>query len=174
MQKNFLGLLGLAVLAAPTFAQTTKPMGVSAKVGLFFPTANRAKSQGKQWLGVGAEYKLGDLKVANENDLYSAHYSVSFDYFSKGSFTTFPLLANYVGRLQEGIWYSAGAGLNFTRELSTQGGTTTRESKVGFAYAVGVSYDIKGQSMPMFVEAKYHGSSRSQLNGLILSLGVRF
>lgn len=167
-----LSALALFVASAATFAQTAKPMGVSFRGGLFLPTAQRAKQSGKTWFSFGVDYKLGDLKFASETG-QAASYGISVDFNSKNDFRQTPIVMYYRATLQDNIYYTVGAGFNFTREIST-GNNPTRENKTGLAYQVGIGMELKGQSMPIFVEAKYMGSSRSQLNGLGVFAGIRF
>jgi hypothetical protein len=162
-------LLGGAFTTS-AMAQESKPMGLSVRGGLFFPGADTAKKNGgKQWLGLGVEYKLGDLKYAGENSSFSASYSVSVDYYSKKDFRHVPVMLNYIGRTG-GIYYFAGAGLGFTKEKETAG----TKSRTGFSYQAGVGYEFNRGANPVFVEAKYIGSSRSNLNGLGVFVGIRF
>ena len=54
----------IAVSAAvPALAQETKPVGLSLRAGVFFPTAGVAKDAGKSWFIGGAEYKLEGLNL---------------------------------------------------------------------------------------------------------------
>ncbi|MBL8048326.1 MAG: outer membrane beta-barrel protein [Chthonomonas sp.] len=167
-----LSVLALVFASAAVFAQTAKPMGLSARAGFFFPTAQRAKQAGKTWFGFGVDYKLGDLKFASETG-QAASYGISVDFTSKNDFRQTPIVGYYRASLQDNIYYVVGAGLNFTQELSG-GSTPSRDNKTGIAYQVGLGMDLKGQSLPLFIEAKYMGSSRSKLNGLGFFGGIRF
>jgi hypothetical protein len=171
MKKIFLVSI-LAVSAALSFAQESKPMGVSARLGFFLPTAEAARKAGKQWLTFGFDYKLGDLKYEAASGK-AASYGVSVDYASKGDFTQVPVVLMYTSTLEGGFYYLGGAGLNFTKSIS-KGTNPKKESKTGFAYQVGIGMEIKGQKLPAFAEIKYMGSSRSNLNGLGIFGGVRF
>jgi hypothetical protein len=75
-----------------------------------------------------------------------------------------------VGRNQE-FYYTAGVGLGFTETPDGLGGT---ESDTELAYALGVGYDFTQGQTPFFVELKYIGSGKSELNGFGLYGGVRF
>lgn len=164
--------LGALVSAALGFAQDSKPMGVSVRGGFFLPTAQRAKASGRTWFDFGVDYKLKDLKYASETG-QSASYGISMDLTSKNDFRQVPIVLHYRATIQDKMYYVVGAGLNFTSEVST-GTNPRKESKLGFAYQVGLGMDLKASSVPTFVEARYMGSSRSQLNGLGIFFGARF
>ncbi|MCE9558901.1 MAG: outer membrane beta-barrel protein [Armatimonadetes bacterium] len=165
--------LSLIVVCVSAFAQESKPVGLSARIGLFLPTAQAAKNAGKQWFGFGLDYKLGDIKYAKEGDSSSASYGISLDYINKNDFRMVPVTYTYTVRTQEGFYYKAGLGVAMIKEPRT-GATPGTDSKTAFAYQLGVGMDVKAVSMPAFVEVKYFGSSRSNLNGLGAFFGVRF
>lgn len=160
----------VAASATTVLAQETKPIGLTARVGVFFPTQDNAKNAGKQWFAGGVEYKLGDLKLPNMSTDYAAYYTVSVDLYSKGDFRHVPVLLNYVGRLQEGIYYFAGAGVGFEREPIVGG----KKNNTAFSYQAGAGYEFTKSSLPLFVEAKYVGCSKSSVNGFGVFVGARF
>jgi hypothetical protein len=160
-------------LATPSLAQEvgTKPVGVSLRAGVFFPSSSEAKDGGgNTWFGVGLDYKLGNLRFGGMNEGYSASWGISLDYYGKGDFRNVPVLVNYVGRADQ-FFYSAGAGLGFARAVTAPGRIT---SSTEFSYQLSVGYDFLRGSTPLFLEARYHGSAESRLNGYAINLGVRF
>ena len=164
-----LATAALASVATTAFAQETKPLGLSLRAGIFWPTDSAAKNSGNTWFIGGAEYKVGDLHFGASQPGYQSSWSVSVDWYQKNDYRNLPVLLNYVGRKDQ-FFYSAGAGVGFTRRPVT-GGT---KSQTELAYQVGVGYDfMKGQT-PLFVEVKWHGSGESKLNGFAAYIGVRF
>lgn len=161
---------GLVAASTAVSAQQTKPVGLSARVGIFWPSSNQAKNQGRTWLAFGVEYKLGDLKFGSNDPGYASSYSISVDYFSKGDFRNTPLLINYIGRKDQ-FYYVAGAGIGFTRVRETQ---FELRNHTEFAYQIGVGYEFIHSNAPLFVELKYIGSGDSRLAGFGGFVGVRF
>ncbi len=153
-------------------AQESRPLGLTLRAGIFFPNSDAAKrNAGKQWIGGGAEYKLGDLQFANEGNSYGASYSISVDLYQKKDFRHVPVLLNYVGRSNQGIFYTAGVGVGFARELNS---LNQKKNHTTFSYQVGVGYEFTKSQVPVFIEAKYVGSSRNRLNGYGIFAGIRF
>lgn len=174
MKKAFaLGAMALVFTGATTiaFAQETKPIGLSIRAGIFWPTQARAKAAGKTWFGGGVEYKLGDLKLAEAGSTLSSSYSVSVDLYQKGSWRNVPVLLNYIGRSSEGFYFFGGAGVGFARTINA---VNVKKNSTAFAYQLGVGYDLNKSKMPIFLEAKYIGSSKSDLNGFGVFAGIRF
>ena len=44
----------------------TKPLGLSVRAGLMFPSTKAARDVGSQWFAAGADFKLGDLKFSRQ------------------------------------------------------------------------------------------------------------
>jgi len=172
MKKALLIVLvgGMATLS---FAQESKPLGLSARVGLFFPSAEKARNAGKQWLGFGLDYKLGDLKFAKNNADSQAHYGLSVDFLSKNGLRSTPLTLNYVSTTpgHEGTYYFGGVGVNFAEEKDN---SNNKVNKTGLAFQFGAGMDIKGQKLPAFAQLKWMGGSRTLFNGFKIDIGVRF
>lgn len=164
--KASMAVAAVALVVTPAFAQYQKPAGISVRAGLFLAQGRAEDREGKNWFTVGAEYKLGDLHFT---DNQTASYSLSLDYYGKGGISAAPLLINYVGRF-ESFYYSAGAGVAFTHTNFGQGSASDTE----FAYQLSVGKDFARGNMPIFVELKYYGNNRSDLNGFALVGGVRF
>lgn len=146
-------------------AQQMKPLGMSIRAGLFFPTSSVAQAAGNSWFGGGFDYKISDAMVAGMGNGYQASMVLSVDLLSKGNFRSIPVTYNWVGR-KDKMYYLAGAGVSFTKS----GSSSTTE----FAYQVGLGMDIPRGSMPLFVEAKWMGNGNSDLSGWGLFVGVRF
>ena len=163
-----------ALLAVGTVSQVNaqyqKPIGLSVRLGVFYPTNGDARDiEGQGWFGGGLEYKIKDLKFDSSNPRYSAMLTASLDYYGKGSFSQVPLLLNYVAHIDQFYW-TGGAGIGFGRVPTTGGSTSDSE----FAYQLGIGYDFVKSQLPFFVEVKYFGSTESQLNGFGIYGGIRF
>ena len=160
----------IAVSAAvPALAQETKPVGLSLRAGVFFPTAGVAKDAGKSWFIGGAEYKLEGLNLGTTGaNSTTQSLSLSVDFYNKSNVSNVPVLLNYVGRNNE-LFYSIGAGIGFNRLPNGSGGT---ESKARFAGQVGLGYDFMQGKSPLFVEGKYFFNQKSDLNGFAVYLGI--
>jgi len=170
-KKYILAIVAVAVGVAattPAFAQEKKPMGLSVRLGLFFPSSDQAKDVGKNWFGGGIEYKLGDLNYGAQKG-HSASYSISIDTFSKGGFGTTPILLNYIAR-KENIYYKGGIGIGLLK-LPVFGGS---DNKSQFAYQLAIGYDFNKGNVPYFAEIAWLGSTKSDVNGIGIFGGVRF
>lgn len=162
-------LLALGAVTQAT-AQYQKPIGLSVRLGVFYPTNGDARNvEGQGWFGGGLEYKIKDLKFDTTDSRYSSTLTASLDYYGKGSFSQVPLLVNYVAHMDSFYW-TGGAGIGFGRVPTTGGSTSDTE----FAYQMGIGYDFVKSQMPFFVELKYFGSTESKLNGFGVYGGVRF
>lgn len=165
----FATVLALGTVTA-AHAQYQKPLGMSFRFGLFYPSNGDARDiEGQGWFALGLEYKGGDLKFDTRNPKNSAMWTASVDYYGKGSFSQVPVLLNYVAHSDQ-FYYTAGAGIGFGRVLTATGGKTDTE----FAFQAGIGYDFVKSQMPLFVELKYFGSSESKLSGFGIYGGVRF
>jgi len=159
---------GALILAAvPAFGQETKPLGLSARIGIFLPTDNGVKDVSNSWFGAGVDFKLAKFEGTNKDQ--SNALSVSLDYAGRENIRTVPLILNYVIR-QGQAYVFAGAGLTFGR--LPDGASTS--SQTFFGYDAGVGYDIATGSTPIFVEAKFMGAGNSTLNGFGFFVGARF
>lgn len=157
-----------AALSTGAIAQETKPVGLSARLGFFFPSSSDAQDAGKNWLGLGVDYKLGDLRAGAKAG-YVASYGVSVDYFNKGDYRSVPILLTYYGR-QERFYYLAGAGVSLNKVPSGSGSRSETE----FAYAVGVGVEFSRFNQPLFAELRWLGNSESSLSGWGVFVGIRF
>ncbi|MFN3684986.1 MAG: hypothetical protein ACK41F_13785 [Fimbriimonadaceae bacterium] len=176
----------LAAVAAP--AQETKPVGLSIRAGGFFPTDSDARDESDLWFALGLEYKLKDLTY-QETDGSATHLSLSADWFESGDFRQFPVLLNLVGTKDQ-MYYSVGVGLTFakhrSRYIPIDGGENgwgggyepasdswrTDEDTL-FAYSLGIGYQFQQGQTPVFLEARYFGCEKSELNGFAVYVGVR-
>jgi len=167
------GGLALAAIATPAAAQTTKPVGLSIRAGVVFPTNGELRDVGRTLFGAGLEYKLsganlGQSMGANSN----AHLSISADYYGKNNASSIPVLLNIVGSNNE-FFYSAGAGVAFSRDSETTAGVTSTRNKTNFGYQLGIGYNFQQSQTPVFIEAKYWGNGNSALNAVGVYLGIR-
>ncbi len=171
-------------------AQEVKPVGLSARAGLVFPTSAYARDLGRTWFGIGLDYKLTDLSMGVDSAL-PTKLSLSVDWYGKGEATAVPVLLNITGTSANGWYYSAGAGISFTNDennVTTGGGTiatgegpgggtaTTRSAqrRTNFAFTLAVGYNFSTVATPVFMEARFFGHSRSELNVFGVYVGVRF
>lgn len=168
---SVLAIMG-ATMASQALAQESKPLGLSVRAGIFLPTNDKAKkSGGKQWISGGVEYKLGDLNYAAGNGQMSGSYSLSVDIYQKKDYRHMPVLLNYTSRMADGMYFNAGAGVGFVRELDN---TNARKSSSAFSYQLGVGKDFSRGKTPFFVEAKWVGSSKKSVSGYGIFVGARF
>lgn len=158
-----LGFVGVAG------AQTNGPAGISARLGVFFPTSDVARAASKNWFAFGADYKLQGVNVAPARGEYASYLSISGDFYEKGNLRAIPVAVNYNVRAQQ-LVFSGGIGMDFVRIGSSD--------KSGFAGQLGATYEFANSGKttvnPFFVQAKYFFSSKSDLNGFGLYLGYRF
>ena len=169
MNRKILAVAASAVavcaLAASASAQTSKPVGLSIRAGVGWPTSG---NNGHDTLFcAGAEFKISD---ANWNNMggpgTGGHISLSADYLGRNSAYAFPVLINYVGQANE-FFYSVGAGASFDH-----GGSGT-SNKTNFGYQFGLGYNFQQAQTPLFLEAKFFGSSKSDFNAIGVYLGIR-
>jgi hypothetical protein len=168
MTKFSTSVLGATLLlagAASVHAQESKPFGLSIRAGLFFPANSDARhSEGDSWFAGGLEYKLKDVNWKGAGEGYNGHISLSLDTITKGDFKNVPILLNYVARKNE-WFYTAGLGVSFS---SLDGDDRTR-----LGYQLGFGYDFTQGKTPIFLEAKYWGTSKSEFNGFGIYAGIR-
>ncbi len=161
-----IGLLSIGV-ASSALAQETKPVGLSLRGGIFFPSSSFSKDIGKQWFAAGAEYRLKEQSLGMPGS--NADLSISVDWYGKDNDSTVPVLLNFTGHNNE-FYYTAGAGFGMNRQPAAGGGT---DSKTKLAYQFGIGYNFQQGRSPLFVEARYWGNSESDLNGIAVYLGIR-
>jgi hypothetical protein len=155
-------------LVASAGAQETKPVGLSLRAGAFLPSDSSARDLANTWFAFGAELKLKDLHFGEMQPGYSSSLSLSLDYYNKDDYRHTPVLVNYIGRVDQ-FYYTGGIGVGFTSVPTLTGS----ESSTDLAYSLGVGYDFQHSKLPVFAEARYFGSSKSELNGFAFYLGVR-
>jgi hypothetical protein len=161
-------LAGGLVLAGASFAsaQTNGPLGLSARIGVFFPTNDLARDLSPNWFALGADWKWKEMPVSSVNPDTLAYLGVSIDYYSHGSDNSaLPIVLNYNVRSGQFV-YSGGLGIDFVR--------AGFGNKSGLCGQLGATYEFGNVPNPVFVQAKYFFSSRSELSGFGLFAGVRF
>src|SRR5688572_32982808 len=96
-------LITVAILAtvATAPAQTTKPMGLSARIGGFFPSNGDARDENNTWLAAGLEYKIKDMNLGTSDTGMMSSLTISVDWYGSGDFRNVPVLLNWVGRHNE-------------------------------------------------------------------------
>ena len=158
-----------ACAVAPAFADdyVPSPVGVSLRVGDFYPQLNQTRNTaGDSWLAVGFDYKVSGLKTSL---LPPGYFSVSLDYAGKGNFRTAPLLLNYTSG--KTLYWSAGAGVSFARFTNDDG---TQNDQVRFAYSGAVGFNFSNGQIPLFLEGRYFGKEMNRIGGVGVYLGARF
>lgn len=159
-------MVGVAILGAAVSAnaQTSTSTGLSARMGVFSPTdkATRAATE-DGWFGFGVDYKLGQkLPMAPMGEL-----GFSLDYSSKGGTRIIPLSLNYKVK-QDKFYVFGGVGASL---VHPDGG----KSDTLFGYQLGAGMDFAQQGgIPLFLEAKFLGTEKSEYNGFGFYAGVRF
>lgn len=175
MNLSRLAVLSLAVVtltgsAATVMAQASQPKGLSARVGILFPSNGAARDQSKTWLAAGLDYRLGYIGQKNiANRDVAGFTSISVDWFGSGSYSSLPVMFNYTFR-QDSLYAGAGAGIAFQRKPE-QVGTDTNSR---FAFQLNVGYDFVKQNQPYFAELRYWGGSSAQHTGFGVYGGIRF
>jgi len=170
MKKILTTMVGAALIAGaavPACAQDvmTKPVGLSIRAGIFFPTDRGVRDVSDAWIGGGVDYKLpGGMNGMGGN----SYLTVSLDYASKGDFRVVPVLVNYVVR-NNSLYLFGGVGASFSRRPVSDG----FDDKIRFGYQGGVGWDIQRGEHPIFLEGKFMGTDVSQLNGFGVYLGFR-
>jgi opacity protein-like surface antigen len=172
MQKFFTMMVGAGLLlgaAVPTMAQEVRPIGLSARIGLFLPSDSGTRNTSDDaWFAAGVDYRLRDLP-STVNGRTSA-LTLSLDYAAKNEYRVLPVLVNYQLRQNE-LYFFGGVGIGFSR---VDRGIFGGDSDTTFAYQVGLGYDFQQGATPLFVEAKFMGNEKSDLNGFGLFAGIRF
>ncbi|AIE86925.1 hypothetical protein [Fimbriimonas ginsengisoli] len=148
-------------------AQTNGPSGISARIGVFFPTNDLARDIGKTWFAFGADYKLKEIPAPEANG-HVSYISITGDYYEKDGVRAIPIALNYNIRVNQ-LVFSAGLGVDFVR-IGT--------SSTGLSGQLGATYEFANSGStsynPFFVQAKYFFSSKSDLNGFGVYAGYRF
>ncbi len=152
--------LAMPMVAA---AQAPNPIGVTLRAGPFFPLNSNARSNATVWPAIGGEMRFMSLGTKSYTNNW---LSVSVDWMGRGNWSQTPVLVNYVSHSGQ-VFFDAGAGVGFASEPSSSG--------TDFAYQAGIGYEFPTTSPSIiFVEAKYWGSDRTELDGFAAYIGVRF
>jgi hypothetical protein len=169
MNRSFLlGLSTLCLAASAGLAQaqtsTVEPVGVSIRGGVFLPTSSDLNGRGNEFVAFGVEYKL--FNIESPDPKIKTSVSFSLDYFARDDVSSIPFMANYVIRQQD-IFGSVGVGFGLNR--------ANGNDYSDFEYQVGVGYSFEHLgALPLFLEAKFWGSDRSEFDGVGLYAGLRF
>jgi hypothetical protein len=175
MELNLRSSVTLALcFCAVAFAvsQDLKSIGLAIRIGNMYPSTGTARDQGDVWTHVGAEFTLTGLKLGIGPVGASTHLSLSADGYQRGDLGALPVLLN-VRTESNRLFFSAGAGLSFNREIKGSGISQEEEDRVRLAYQVGAGWVFRGGPMPMFLEIKYFGNAYDDLNGFALCFGIR-
>jgi len=152
------GLLGLALAAV--CSASAQSIGLSPRIGIVLPTS----SDGGSAFGIGADYKLAALPGNVSAGGTATYWGASIDYYAHGGFSNLPLALTF-NFSSQGLTFDLGAGIEFTK---TGGGDGS-----GLDLQAGVTYTLGHMPVPAFLQAKYFLSSRSQLRGIGLYVGVK-
>ncbi|MEI7578081.1 MAG: hypothetical protein WCK51_14415 [Armatimonadota bacterium] len=165
--KKLLAVSALGILAVSAFADdSSTPLTV--RLGLAFPTNGTVKDAVSEFTAIGFQYKVADL---SGTESYSKSGEISIDFYSRGDYRHIPVLYNYVGTSKKGdSFWSIGAGVGFIG-LPSGAGT---ESIARLSYALGAGINLSSGQTASFIEAKFFGSQKSEVNALGFYLGVRF
>jgi hypothetical protein len=157
------GLVFGAAVSASAQEAANPPVGLSARIGVFLPTEDSTRDVASDsWFAAGVDFKLKDLATMGG----PGSFTVSLDYAAKNDFRLLPILLNYQVR-QGSSYLFGGVGATFSRLGNGNSDTL-------FAYQIGVGYDYQAGATPLFVEGKFMGTEKSELNGFGVYVGVRF
>lgn len=161
--KLVLTAVAAAALVAPATAQYRETSGMSFRAGVYFAGGQAKAIEGRNFFTAGLVYRLDNFNWFRGAE--DSEWNVSLDYYGKGSFSNVPVLLNYVGRT-EAFYYSLGGGVGFSH---TPGGSDT-----DFSYQLSVGRDFNFGSQPLFAELRYLGTTRADLSGFAVNVGIRF
>ncbi len=171
MRNRVFAKIGMVSVAAACVAvasaQSNGPSGVSLRIGDVFPSSTDATSLGHNWFAFGLDYKINSLSASAPVVGTQSYFGLSADFYSHGGDNDLPVALTYNVR-QSGLVFSAGIGPDFRNAGDLTG------TGVGLGEQVGVAYDVTSGPLPIFLEAKYFFSSRPELSGLGVYVGVRF
>jgi hypothetical protein len=170
----FAATVVLAVWALPAFAQwgeETTGNNLRVRIGAFFPSKSISRDEANTWFGAGLDYVL--QRTIYEREGYGADLTVSADYYGSGDVYNIPVLLNWAAKTRFGINYVGGVGVGFSKR------PRTGDTKTGFAYTVGVGYDLafgEGMGTQLFLEVRYNGltGTDNEHNGFAVYLGAKF
>jgi hypothetical protein len=171
---TFAAALVLAVWTVPAFAQwggETQGNNLRVRIGAFFPSKSISRDKANTWFGAGVDYVLKREVAVSEG--YTADLGVSLDYYGSGDVYNVPVLLNYWGKIGNGLSYTAGVGVGFSKR------PVSGDTKTGFAYTIGVGYDFTiGQegATQLFIDLRYNGltGTDNEHNGFAVYLGAKF
>ena len=166
--KKLLAVSALGILAVSAFADDNSTP-LSVRLGLAFPTSGTVRDAVKEFTAIGFQYKVSDM---DGTDSYNRSGELSIDFYSRGDYRHIPVLYNFVGNSKKGdSFWSVGAGIGFIGVPDGTGGT---ESIARLSYSVGAGLNLSSGQTASFIEAKYFGSQKSEVNALGFYFGVRF
>lgn len=167
--KKIFAFAALAAIAVPASAQVPSVLGntgLSARIGVFFPTQSNARALSRTWFAAGAQYKLGDFGGGFITQKVAGTYAISLDYFQRDQFQVLPVMLNYIGSIDR-YFFTLGAGVSFTR-------IPGQNDQGRFGYTLGAGYNLNVGTVPLFLEGRFWGNERNEANGFGLYAGVHF
>ena len=162
-------IIGALAVVSSAFTQVSKPTGLSVRLGLFMPSSSIGRNEGNSWFGGGVDWKIKEGMMGNSGA--SGTYSVSADWFGKGSLSTVPVMLNFTSHNKESYW-SVGAGVALTRDYVVVGAVRNSRNKTNFGYTAALGWEFQKGSNPLFVEGRYFGNSNSNLSGFGVFVGI--
>jgi hypothetical protein len=169
MTKQLLSLTILGVLAVSATAQQTKPIGLSARIGAYFPTYSLSGVSKDTGIAYGlsyAVYKASNYTVeaeyfGNTHKAKSAGVSRNLNNwaFSAVGYYNVPMQPYYVG-----------LGLGFGKTNLNLPGVNVN-TNTQFVYTLIGGYNF---TSTVFGEVRYQGSSENTLRGFTVLAGYRF
>ncbi len=171
MKRHLASLVAVAALsgvAATAGAQTNGPTGFSARLGLFLPTEDNVFSS--TIFNFGADYKLNNFNLKSPSEGLQSYLGLTADYYFGNGSSNIPVALTYNVR-SGNIVYHAGIGIDFYNIDDTDDTGTGLGGQVGIAYEFGNAGRV---DKPLFVQAKYFITRKSELNGFGLYVGYRF
>lgn len=170
MKLRTLLSIALAFTTVLALAEETKPIGLSARVGVFTPNDSTLRDSGTAWFAAGVDFTLSDLTLKEKPArLTGLDLALGIDYTFKNDVRQLPVLIEGIGHFGK-VHVLAGVGTAFTRYMSN--GSSVDKSK--FAYAIGAGIDVfSNVGAPVFVEARFQGNAETSLNGYSFFVGTR-
>ena len=168
---TIVAVAALSGAAATSSAQSNGPLGLSARVGIFLPT-NNSDIGNSTWFNFGLDYKINRYSVSAPTEGTQSYLGLSADYYFSGSNSNIPVALTYNVRSGQ-LVYSAGIGADFYNLDDINKTGTGLGGQIGVAYEFGHPQADRPDK-PLFVQAKYFITRRSELSGFGLYVGYRF
>jgi hypothetical protein len=170
MTKSLVLFAAVAAASVASAQTPLNPIGLSARIGVFYPTNDTLKDVSKTWFAAGVQYKVSDLYRQRGLSPYSASFDLSLDYMQRDDIRLLPLMANYVGNINSSLFFTGGLGVVFVDTPNSFGD----DNETRFGYTLGVGYNFRLGTVPVFAEGRFWGNEEPDYNGFGLYVGLRF